>query len=85
MSNSSAVESSLASFAISGATTVAAGTIDWYARSFVGSAYERERYSAATRYASLTAGSNTFTMKYRRNGGTANFGLREIIVIDLGS
>jgi hypothetical protein len=85
MLNSSAVESNIASFAISGATTVAAGTIDWYVRSMIGTANERERFSAATRYASLTAGSNTFTMKYRRTGGTAYFGQREIIVVDLGS
>jgi hypothetical protein len=85
MMNTSAVESNIASFAISGATTVAAGTIDWYVRSMIGTANERERFSAATRYASLTAGSNTFTMKYRRTGGTAYFGQREIIVVDLGS
>ena len=85
MMNSSAVESNLASFAVSGATTIAAGTYDWYVRSMIGTANERVRFSAASRFAGYTAGSNTFTMKYRRTGGTAYFGLREIIVMDLGS
>jgi hypothetical protein len=33
----------------------------------------------------LTAGSNTFTLKYRVGGGTGNFYDRDIIVQDLGS
>jgi hypothetical protein len=33
----------------------------------------------------LTSGSNTFTIKYRAGGGTANFYNREITVIDMGS
>jgi hypothetical protein len=85
MLNSSGTESSLASFAVSGASTIPAGTYDWYVRSFVGTANERVRFSAASRFAGYTAGSNTFTMKYRRTGGTASFGQREIIVMDLGS
>ena len=73
-----------ASFAVSGATTISAS--DNYAIRFQNTAYEAPRNAAATRLTTLTAGSNTFTMKYRRNtSGTANFGYREIIVIDLGS
>jgi hypothetical protein len=85
MMNTSATESNLASFAVSGASSIAAGTYDWYVRSMIGTANERERFSAASRFAGYTAGSNTFTMKYRRTGGTAYFGQREIIVVDLGS
>jgi hypothetical protein len=33
----------------------------------------------------LTAGSNTFTAKYRTTGGTAVFRSRSIVVIDMGS
>ena len=73
---------SFAGFAVSGATTIAA--TDAYALadgSTVGGAASR-----ATRLTTLTAGSNTFTMKYRQTiSGTATFINREIIVIDLGS
>ena len=44
------------------------------------------RFAAATLVTGLTAGSNTFTMKYKSNSqGTANFGGRKIMVVDMGS
>ena len=71
-----------ASFAVSGATTIAAS--DAYAIYYEG--YNPQRGSAATRLTTLTAGSNTFTMKYRQTGGgTLTADNRTIIVIDLGS
>jgi hypothetical protein len=71
-------------FAISGATTRAAS--DTTALNYVAAAYYDSRLSVSHRATSLTAGSNTFTLKYRQNGGgTAEFLNREIIVIDLGS
>jgi hypothetical protein len=46
-----------------------------------------DRWSLAIPYTTLTAGSNTFTCKYRTGGGTgtSTFEQREITVIDLGS
>ena len=72
-----------ASFAVSGATTISAS--DARAARSQNSAFEEFRFSAVSRLTTLTAGSNTFTMKYRTAGGTAYFSNREIIVIDLGS
>lgn len=72
----------LMSFAVSGATTLAAsddraGTIRTRTVTdgvdLVGIIY----------YATLTAGSNTFTAKYKTDGGTANFRRRRIVVIPL--
>lgn len=77
--------SALASYAISGATTLAAsdawairngedggGATAWMAMSYVS-------------YQTVTAGSNTFTMQFRTFGDTCNFSNRQITVIDLGS
>ena len=75
--------STFASVAVSGATTIAASdtiAMKWTLRENI-----ENRFSVATRFTTLTAGSNTFTVKYRTAAGTASFGDREIIVIDLGS
>jgi hypothetical protein len=73
-----------ASFAVSGATTIAAS--DAYSFQITttntGDFYGGAR---ATRLSTLTAGSNTFTMKYRVDGNQGTYKNREIIVIDLGS
>jgi hypothetical protein len=73
-----------ASFAISGATTLAANDAN---RLTLGgsSASVSIKASIAILVDTLTAGSNTFTMKYRTGGGTATFTNRFICVIDLGS
>jgi hypothetical protein len=71
-------------FAVSGATTLAASNTT--ALNYVAAAYYDSRLSVSHRITGLTAGSNTFTLKYRQNGGgTAEYSNREIIVIDLGS
>jgi hypothetical protein len=71
-------------FAVSGATTIAAS--DTTAMNWNNQAYSNNRFSVSTRVTGLTAGSNTFTLKYRiTGGGTGEYENREIIVIDLGS
>jgi hypothetical protein len=75
---------SYVSFAVSGATTIAASdSVAQIVRD--DSATGDSRNSAVTRLSTLTAGSNTFTTKYKTNNLTATFSDREIIVIDLGS
>jgi hypothetical protein len=74
-------------FAVSGATTRAAN--EETSLYFKGDAANTScglRASSAT-YLTVTAGSNTFTVKYRRQAGvgTATFKNRQITVIDLGS
>lgn len=69
------------SFAVSGATTLSAND-KW--------AYQlRDNYtnngSKAYLLTGLTAGSNTFTAKYKTSGGTSYFRNRNIIVINMGS
>jgi hypothetical protein len=72
------------SFAVSGATTIAAS--DDYAFVNRGSgSNDDNRGCFATRLTTLTAGSNTFTAKYKVSNNNADFGTRNIIVIDLGS
>ena len=74
------------SFAVSGATTVSAadqyGTLQYY-----GAATNAQfAVSSAVVITGLTAGSNTFTMKFKSNGSnSAFFENRNISVIDLGS
>jgi hypothetical protein len=77
-SNSSGV--SLADFAVSGATTRAA-TDD---TCLLVPSGVNIAASQAT-FLTVTAGSNTFTAKYRTNTSTSTFGNRGITVIDLGS
>jgi hypothetical protein len=71
------------SYAVSGATTVAAND-EWSIMSFDNYS---QQFSFASTQVSLTAGSNTFTAKYK-TGSAENpctFSNRYIIVIDLGS
>jgi hypothetical protein len=67
-------------FAISGATTRAASDTT----SLQSSNVAPFRFSMA-RIFTVTAGSNTFTMKYKSTSGTTTFQNRQISVIDLGS
>lgn len=72
------------SYAVSGSTTVAADdsfALNWQQPSD-GTMFQNIRASAAS-VVSLTAGSNTFTLKYRVNGGTGTFLNRAIFVINL--
>ncbi len=68
------------SYAVSGASTVAASD-DWGVWTdgqYDGSA---TRKGVCHRHTGLTAGSNTFTMKYAAGSNTASFAKREIIVM----
>jgi hypothetical protein len=80
INNNTATVASSASFSVSGATTFAADNTVRIARDGI-AAGALVRYSAATLFP-LTAGSNTFTMKYSTQAATtATFSVREIIVI----
>jgi hypothetical protein len=84
----SANKGGAAGYAVSGATTIAAtDTTAIKMRETGGATSFNNRVSVASRLSTLTAGSNTFTMKYRTTSGgdAANFLNREILVIDLGS
>lgn len=73
------------SCAVSGASTVSAS--DSKSLSFRPSGANAPKIGVASLivFTGLTAGSNTFTTKYRVTGGTASFSDREIFVMDLGS
>lgn len=74
-----------ASVAVSGATTLAASD-DWaLSRKQVSGGTDTLTFGQSVLLTGLTAGSNTFTMKYSVSGGTGNFNLRRINVIDMGS
>ena len=82
VSNSLGVSGNVyAGFAVSGATTIAA--IDAYSVGWTVSAAPMT--SATYLLTGLTAGSNTFTLKYKTNGGTSNFQNRHVTVVDMGS
>ena len=68
-------------YAVSGATTTAAtdNTAGYQRRQSAG---YNSRYSAAS-VITLTAGSNTFTAKYKVDAGTGEFTTREIFVMNL--
>lgn len=68
--------------AVSGASAVAASDDDCIRFQAPGAFYSH-RGSAAVMFDSLTPGSNTFTMKYRVDSGTATFQRRRLIVIAL--
>lgn len=80
--NSTASQNSYASYAVSGASTIAAS--DDRAVIITAAAINQTlRASAVYMETALTAGSNTFTMKYRVTGGTGSFQNRRIVVIPL--
>jgi hypothetical protein len=80
--NSSAGFAALMAFAVSGATSRA--PVDAEAlRKHSSSASVEMAASRMTLVTGLTPGSNTFTSKYRGNGGTANFFNRSIVVVPL--
>jgi hypothetical protein len=83
--NSAVGNSSFMSAAVSGASTVAASDDICFSYAPATSNTDISRASRAILLTGLTAGSNTFTAKYRASGGTASFGNRTITVIDMGS
>ena len=76
-----------AAFAVSGATTRSAADAErLYVSAPTGATYGPEmRATAAILVTNLTAGSNTFTLKYKVNAGTGIFRHRAITVVDMGS
>lgn len=84
ISNGTASGGGLMSVAVSGATTLAAGTTR-VLRIMSGAAAENAKQAYVGMFdGSLTAGSNTFTAKYAAVGtGTASFSTRELTVFPL--
>jgi hypothetical protein len=76
--NDTAGEFALMSFAISGATTLAAS--DTFALGFKAPNANDGLFASYTVIASTTPGMNTFTAKYRGTGGAAAFQNRRITV-----
>jgi len=73
------------SIAVSGATTVAASDSYW-TTPYIVNGGTRPFTTNAYVFTGLTAGSNTFTMKYKTDVGNAMvFGFRRINVVDMGS
>lgn len=81
ITNTTADEASLMSVAVSGATTIAAA--DAYSLALRGPVSPATQSSAKFKMFTLTAGSNTFTAKYRANANTASFGDRYLVIIAL--
>lgn len=79
--NTSAATGARMGFAVSGATTIAANDPNSYNVSEVD--YDKSSFAAIV--TGLTAGSNTFTAKYKVPAGTGQYNERNIIVIDMGS
>ncbi len=84
MSNASAGSSVRLGFAVSGATTIAANDDQnlFNPGEVAGASFT---LSSSFYVSSLTAGSNTFTLKARVGGSTGNYEDRQLTVIDLGS
>jgi hypothetical protein len=82
MANSVSDAQSNASVAVSGASSVAASD-NWRLLTDGISAGNYVRYGQFHAFTGLTAGSNTFAMKYRAGSNTASYQLREILVLPL--
>lgn len=80
--NNTAGQTAFASYEISGATSTAASDVRSLSHES-GTANEGTRVGFTNLFITLTPGSNTFTMKYRVDGGTGTFLHREIVVIPL--
>lgn len=70
------------SVAVSGATTIAASD-NWRGLQSGVAAANPNRFGVCHLFTNLTAGSNTFTIKYRTTAATATFLHRDIIVVPL--
>jgi hypothetical protein len=67
---------------VSGATTLAAND-NWRGLQSGVTAANPNRFGVMHLFSNLTAGSNTFTIKYKTSGATATFQDRDIIVVPL--
>ena len=84
MSNNTAGQSAIMGFAVSGASTIAA--TDTKCLAYQSSANNEATVStAAYLIETLTAGSNTFTAKYRVSANTGTFLNRNLAVVPLGA
>lgn len=82
MHSGTADEEIWSSYEVSGASTIAAADgVGVQAHS--ATTFDGYRSSACSHLTTLTAGSNTFTMKYKTDGTSAQFQNRHIIVIGL--
>ena len=84
MGNTNSGNSTRVAYAVSGATTIAASDD---ANLYEGGAISNGYYTLSSSFyeSGLTAGSNTFTLKFKVGGGTGNYEDRQLTVIDLGS
>jgi hypothetical protein len=73
------------SFAISGATTLAASDANALFNVIASNVSDQPARTSSANFVTVTAGSNTFTAQFRQSGGNAKFANRQITVIDLGS
>jgi hypothetical protein len=71
------IATAITTFAVSGATTVAAADING---AYLGSSSVNNTQHRGFTYAGLTAGTNTFTLNYRTTGGTLTFISRNLVV-----
>jgi len=83
--NSSSGGYGYVSFAVSGASSISASDNKALVNRMVYSSDDGMRASYACYVSDLTAGSNTFTLKYRAPNGYVYYEDREITVINLGS
>jgi heat shock protein HslJ len=82
--NTSAATDNFMAFEVSGASTVApSNDMALFIRDQDTS--QARTTSAAYIITGLTAGSNTFTAKYRTSGNTVSFADRSLVVVDMGS
>lgn len=82
ITNDTTNSASFASYAISGSTTAAADD-QWGLELDGVVASNTCRFGFIHRHVGLTAGSNTFTMKYKAGSNTATFSNRKLLVIPL--
>jgi hypothetical protein len=78
--NSTASAYTYVSFAVSGATTLAGSEANSYYYSAVSGTSADQHTGRRLIITGLTAGTNTFTMKYKVNTGTGQFNRRTLIV-----
>ena len=78
--NSTASAYTFVSFAVSGATTLAGSEANSYYYSAVSGTSADQHTGRRLIITGLTAGTNTFTMKYKVNVGTGQFNRRTLIV-----
>jgi len=83
MNNNTGSQETFMSFAVSGASTVSAADTSSINLVTSTGSLPQGGFSGAFLVTGLTAGSNTFTAKYRVDGGTGSFQNRTITVVPL--